>query len=186
MNSDIFKNRRKSFLEYNEIYFWTCTIKDWKKLLNPEPYKKIIINSLKKLVDQAFIEVYGFVIMPNHVHIILKLIKPNGKEKPTSSFLKETSHELRKDLIINYPQSLKHFLVSESDRSYRIWQRDSLAINMFNLKVLEQKLNYIHNNPLQERWNLANQPEGYRWSSATFYVHSFDEFNILTNYRDRF
>jgi len=186
MNSDIFKNRRKSFLEYNKTYFWTCTIKDWKKLLGSDLYKEIVINTLKKLVKQGLIEIYGFVIMPNHIHLILKLIKPNGKEKPSSSFLKETAHELRKDLIRCRPEALKYFRVFEADRSYRIWQRDSLAIETFSKWVLEQKLNYIHNNPLQERWNLAKDPVDYRWSSATFYERGFDEFNMLTDYRDMF
>jgi putative transposase len=138
MNSDIFKDRRKSFLEYNETYFWTCTIKDWKHLLETANYKQIVLNSLRKLVEQSFLEVYGFVIMPNHIHLILKILKPNGKEKPSSSFLKDTSHELRKDLIINNPNTLRFFEVTESDRKYRIWQRDPLAINMFNINVLEQ------------------------------------------------
>jgi putative transposase len=175
MNSDIFKDRRKSFLEYKEAYFWTCTIKDWNHLLKLPHYKSIVVNSLKKLVKQNLIEVYGFVIMPNHIHLILKLLKPNGKERPSSSFLKETSHELRKDLIISDPNILKLFEVTESDRKYRIWQRDSLAINMFNTNILEQKLDYIHNNPLQGRWRLAENIEDYYWSSANFYQTGIDD-----------
>jgi putative transposase len=186
MNSDIFKDRRKSFLEYNETYFWTCTIKDWKYLLETADYKQIVLNSLRKLVEQSFLEVYGFVIMPNHIHLILKILKPNGKEKPSSSFLKDTSHELRKDLIINNPNTLRFFEVTESDRKYRIWQRDPLAINMFNINILEQKLNYIHYNPLQERWHLVQNTEDYYWSSARFYKTGIDDFNILTDYRDVF
>ncbi|MDQ0638510.1 REP element-mobilizing transposase RayT [Pedobacter sp. W3I1] len=88
MSSDIFKDRRKSFLAYKETYFWTCTIKDWNHLFKLPYYKSIVVNSLKKLVNQNLIEVYGFVIMPNHIHLILKLLKPNGKERPSSSFLK--------------------------------------------------------------------------------------------------
>jgi putative transposase len=186
MNSDIFKNRRKSFLEYNDTYFWTCTIKDWKHLLETANYKQIILNSLRKLVKQSFLEVYGFVIMPNHIHLILKILKPNGKEKPSASFLKDTSHELRKDLIINNPNTLRFFELTESDRKYRIWQRDPLAINMFNINILEQKLNYIHYNPLQERWHLVQNTEDYYWSSARFYKTGIDDFKILTDYRDTF
>ncbi|SFA59220.1 hypothetical protein SAMN04488511_12152 [Pedobacter suwonensis] len=47
MNSDIFKDRRKSFIDYNETYFWTCTIKDWLNLLEPLNYKQLVLNSLK-------------------------------------------------------------------------------------------------------------------------------------------
>lgn len=186
MNSDIFKDRRNSFLEYNETYFWTCTIKDWKHLLETSNYKQIVVNSLRNLVKQSLIAVYGFVIMPNHIHLILKILKPNGKEKPSSSFLKETSHELRKDMIVNNPNALTHFEVTESDRKYRIWQRDPLAIYLFNINILEQKLKYIHYTPLQERWRLTKNTEDYYWSSARFYKTGIDDFNMLTDYRDEY
>ncbi|RZK56500.1 MAG: transposase [Pedobacter sp.] len=145
MNKELIRERRNSFLEYKETYFWTCTIKDWKHLLEEDIYKKLIINSLKTLVEKDLIEIYGFVIMPNHIHLILKLLKPNGKEKPSASFLKETAHLLKKDLLLNNPNVLRDFLVSEIDRNYRVWQRDALAVELFNESVLEQKLTYIHN-----------------------------------------
>ncbi|MBS1755173.1 MAG: transposase, partial [Bacteroidetes bacterium] len=37
---------------------------------------------------------------------------------------------------------------------------------------------------LQTHWNLADLPEQYRWSSARFYDDGFDEFQLLTHYRD--
>ena len=51
---------------------------------------------------------------------------------------------------------------------------------------MEQKLEYIHLNPLQEQRNLASRPEAYKWSSAKFYESGFDEFAILTDYREKF
>lgn len=51
---------------------------------------------------------------------------------------------------------------------------------------MEQKLEYIHLNPLQEQWNLASRPEAYKWSSAKFYESGFDEFAISTDYREKF
>jgi putative transposase len=149
-------------------------------------YKELIINSLKKLVDKDLMEIYGFVIMPKHMHSILKLLAPNGKEKPSSSFLKESAHLIKKDLLINNSNFLENFLVSEADRSYRIWQRDALAIELFNEHILEQKLTYIHNNPVQEKWSLSTTSEDYYWSSAKFYESGIDEFKILKHYKDFF
>ncbi|MDB5264289.1 MAG: hypothetical protein JWQ14_3572, partial [Adhaeribacter sp.] len=51
--------------------------------------------------------------------------------------------------------------------------------------ILEQKLHYLHQNPLQERWQLATSPENYPWSSAAFYETEVDVFNFLTHYRER-
>jgi REP element-mobilizing transposase RayT len=178
--SDQFSERRNSSLELNEIYFWTCTVKDWKHLLRPDKYKHIILANLQKLVDRGLIAVYGFVIMPNHIHLIWELLEMNGKEKPHASFNKATAHKIRIDLKLHHPQVLAHFLVNERERQYRIWQRDPLAILMDSQKKLEQKLEYIHLNPLQEKWSLCRAPELYPWSSAAYYEYGRSDFDFLT------
>ena len=65
------------------------------------------------------------------------------------------------------------------ERSYRIWQRDPLAILIDSIEKPERKLDYIHLNPLNERWNLADDPENYYWSSAKFYETGKNPFFIL-------
>ena len=110
----------------------------------------------------------------------------NEKEKPLASFQKASSHEIVKDLKLNHPQVLPHFSVSEPDRQYRIWQRDPLAIQMDSKKKVSQKLDYIHNNPLQEQWNLAQKPEDYYWSSANWYQTGQNQFGFLTRFEERY
>jgi len=53
-------------------------------------------------------------------------------------------------------------------------------------KMAEQTLIYIHNNPLQEKWNLANAAENYKYSSALYYEFGHDQNDVLTNYVDYF
>lgn len=93
----------------------------------------------------------------------------NGRELPHASFNKFTSHMILKDLKKNHPEVLSLFKVEEAESDYRIWQRDPLAILMNTKQKVEQKIAYMHNNPLHERWQLADCPEKYRWSSAQFY-----------------
>ncbi len=50
-------------MENKELYFYTATILNWKKLLKPDSFKMIIIDSLKNLVDRNKIKVYAYVIM---------------------------------------------------------------------------------------------------------------------------
>jgi hypothetical protein len=57
---------------------------------------------------------------------------------------------------------------------------------MDSREKIEQKLDYIHLNPLQEKWSLVKFSEDYRWSSAKFYDSGEDEFDLLTHYMDRF
>ena len=142
-------------MELGEIYFYTSTIVGWKRLLKPDPYKKIIINSLKNLADRRCIQIYGFVIMPNHIHLIWEMLKMNGKEMPDTSLIKFTAHEFKQELSHNYPHILAMFKADTNDREYQFWQRDALAIRLFSREMLIQKLEYIHSNPLKERWDLA-------------------------------
>ncbi|WP_231491052.1 transposase [Pedobacter sp. Leaf170] len=183
---DLFKQRRNSAMNLGQIYFWTSTIKDWSCVLTDDIYKLIILNSLKELIARRTIKIYGYVIMPNHIHIIWEMLQMNGKEMPHASFTKFTSHKIIEDLKFRNLILLQKFIVKESDRNFRLWQRDSLAILIDSRDMLEQKLDYIHKNPLQERWNLAQIPEDYLWSSAKFYMNEIDPFELISDYRTVF
>lgn len=185
-NNDLFKTKRNSIMDLNETYFWTSTIKDWISILHQEKYKTIIINSLEELVKREKIKVFAFVIMPNHIHLVWKMISLNGKEMPHASFNKFTAHLFIKDLKLNHPNEISLFRVDEQERSHRIWQRDALAIKIDSLKKIEQKIDYIHYNPMQEHWRLSSTAEEYYYSSANFYENGIDDFGFLSHYREEF
>jgi putative transposase len=168
----------------NEVYFWTSTILSWTHLLKEDSYKLIIIGSLKTLAERGLIKVYGFVVMPNHIHLIWELKGLNKKELPDSSFTKFTAHEFKKELLYKHPDLLPVFQVSLIDRNYQFWQRDPLAVYLKDKDILLQKLEYLHLNPLHERWNLVKRPEHYPWSSAKFYDTGIDDFGFLTHFAE--
>ena len=68
MDNSLLKPRRKSHINKGEIYFWTATINKWQRLLEKDVYKDVIIDSLQYLTDNGKIDVFAFVIMPNHLH----------------------------------------------------------------------------------------------------------------------
>jgi len=177
---------RNSRMALCEVYFWTATIKEWKHLLKKEYYKELIIQQLQWLKERNKIKVYAYVIMPNHIHVVWKMLEKNGKEMPHASFNKWTSSQFLKDLKTHHPEMLEFFIEKTKERNHRFWQRDALAILMDSREKVEQKIDYIHRNPLGTKWNLVEFPEKYRWSSAAFYATGYDEFNLLTHYMDRF
>lgn len=105
---------------------------------------------------------------------------------PHASFNKASAHLIIKDLKENHPLVLPYFKVDEPERTYRVWQRDPLAILMDSEQKFLQKLNYIHLNPLQEKWCLAASPEEYYWSSAKFYELGQDDFGFISHFKERF
>ncbi len=78
---------------------------------------------------------------------------------------------------------LEHFKVNVKDRHYQIWEHRPLSIPLWSSKVFEQKLDYIHNNPIQRKWALADLPENYHYSSAKFYILNQDDFGFITHYK---
>jgi putative transposase len=164
------------------IQFFTATNLWWKKLLQPDKYKQIIIDSLQFLVENERVKVYGFVIMPNHIHIIWKINQNHKLDDVQRDFLKYTAQMIKFDLTKNHPQVLPHFEVNLKDRKYQFWERNPLSVDLYSREVVYQKLCYIHANPLQEKWKLANIPEEYWFSSARYYEWGIDDFGFLTHY----
>ncbi|MDB4902821.1 MAG: transposase [Mucilaginibacter sp.] len=126
--------------------------------------------------------VYGFVIMPNHIHLIWQIRDGYKQEMIQNSFLKFTAQQMKFKLIDTNDQRLSQFLVNAKDRQYQFWERNSLSIDLWSPNVFMQKLDYIHNNPLQDKWQLVKYPEDYKYSSAKFYETGIDEFGLLTHY----
>ncbi|MFM9945136.1 MAG: transposase [Bacteroidia bacterium] len=177
------KNRQNHMGLYG-TYFYTETIENFSNLLADDNIKMIVIDSIKYLVKNALINLYGYVIMSNHIHLLWSMLKMNGKETSSGSLSIFTAHEFRKYLIQTDLERLKTFASTKIDRKYQFWKRDPLAIPITSETIFEQKLDYIHNNPLKEKWQLCHNPNEYRWSSAKFYMDGIDEFNFLKHYRD--
>jgi putative transposase len=72
--------------------------------------------------------------------------------------------------------------VNAKDRKYQIWERNPLSIDIYSRDVLLQKLDYIHNNPLQDKWKLCDKPEDYRFSSAAYYIYDKSEWDFISHY----
>ena len=174
-------------MEIQPVYFFTATINSWKPLLIEDKYKMIILESLSFLVNQVRCKVYAFVIMPNHIHLLWQMQGKYQKEDVQRDFLKYTGQTIKLDLSRNDPNNLRQYFVGKKDRAYQIWQRNSLSVKMFSKEVMEQKLDYIHNNPVQGKWMLAQSPLGYKYSSVRFYEEgNEDEYEFLSHYMEYF
>ena len=174
-----FQVNRNSQMELGVIYFWTATINNWMQLLASDNFKNMIIDSLRFLSHDNKIDVFAFVIMPNHIHLIWRLNSYNGKESPHVSFLKHTAHQFKKELRADGNPELEKYKVDAANKEYQFWQRDSLAIPIYSREFALQKLNYIHHNPVAKHWTLADDFTDYKYSSAAFYEKNEMHFDFL-------
>jgi REP element-mobilizing transposase RayT len=163
--------------------FLTATILRWQNLLIDDKCRQIILDSLAWLSKEGRCKVYGFVIMPNHIHLIWKIKDGYARQEVQAAFLSFTAHEFKKHLSDN-KKLLNEYLVNDADRKYQFWERDSRVKECWNESFLLQKLNYIHHNPCQPHWNLSQIPEQYVWSSASFYQAGDSKYPWLCHYKD--
>lgn len=105
----------------------------------------------------------------------------NGNETPVSSFKKYTSRRILEEL---QAFNMK-FESSLNSRTYQIWQEKPHFIEVKSLDFFFQKLDYIHQNPVQAKWMLVDEPINYQYSSMRFYENEVDEFGFLTHINGR-
>jgi putative transposase len=77
---------------------------------------------------------------------------------------------------------LEQFKVEAKDRMYQFWERNSLSFELRSSKVFNQKIEYIHYNPVKAL--LCISPEDYYYSSTKFYTTGVDDFGMLSNMDD--
>lgn len=154
----------------NHLYFVTASVVEWIPLFKYPKYTEIILNSLSWMQKEKRLLLFAFVIMPTHAHVIIKPEKETIGEV-VQQFGSFTAHEiLKKAREDGKTDWLKTFEQEKRDPRHKhsIWQ-DIQAKNIFSMEVLEQKLEYIHQNPIAKDWKLAADRADYAYSSAGYY-----------------
>ncbi len=166
------------------ISFFTATILEWRHLLKADSYKDIIISSMRYLVNDNRLKVFGFVIMPNHIHTLWKIHNDIKKDDLQRDFLKYTAQQMKFELLKDDPEKLKMFYVGAKDRKYQFWERNPLTSRLPSMELIMQKLNYIHANPIWEKWNLCQDVTDYKYSTAAFYYKDEKTWDFVTHLND--
>jgi REP element-mobilizing transposase RayT len=156
------------------LYFITTTSASRSHFFYPDEHKQIILDSLDYMHSQRWFKLYAFVIMPNHIHLLVRFSVPFNLSRVMRDFKKYTAKQIIRNCEAeNNMEMLTSFRKaarSSQKQIYRVWEEGFDARDVFSLDFLAQKLDYIHNNPCQPHWGLVEYPEDYQWSSACFYL----------------
>ena len=95
-------------------------------------------------------------------------------------FTKYTAQQLKFSLL-NNNAGINDYKSTQNDRADQFWERRPYKATMYNRTVLEQKIDYIHMNPVKA--GLCILPEHYAYSSAGFYLAN-ESNDILTHYME--
>jgi REP element-mobilizing transposase RayT len=160
--------------------FITITCLNWIPVVLEDRFKNIILESLSFLVKADRIQVYAFVIMSNHLHLIWQMLGEHKRKDVQRDFLKFTSQQILKHLRNEESILQNDLLVQAKDRKFQVWERNSLSIPLWAENVFMQKLDYIHTNPVKA--GMCKYPEEYKYSSAGFYLRNEKHWGFLTHY----
>ncbi len=157
-------------------YFVTLTLIDWVDLFTRPVYKYALLDSLTYCIQNKGLRVHAFVIMTNHIHLIISSSNSHQITDTIRDFKKYTSRELIKCIKVS-PESRKVWLLKKfafaanrikNGVNYKVWKDGFHPIELFNDKMIDQKLEYIHNNPVKEE--IVIDAEDYKFSSAGYYA----------------
>jgi len=154
------------------VYFVTFTVIYWMPVFIEDQSIAILIESLKYCITQKDLRLQSYVIMPNHMHAVVFDANgdSNNLHQTLVSFRKFTGQNLSNYLDGKYSKAISSVLSGGNleDRSRRFWQSGWHAEEIFSNKFLEQKVNYLHDNPCRK--GLVRSPQDWRYSSAAFWL----------------
>jgi putative transposase len=173
---------------HNLLYFVTITCIDWLPIIDQaNAYEEIKEQFM--LMQKMGCSVSGYVIMPNHFHFLVYLPQEKNLHMVISNLKRFLTYSIIKELTAREEQELLFKLsrrVSGSARlkgsKFKVFFDSFDAKPCWGTEFIQQKLDYMHANPISGKWMLARFPEEYAYSSAKFYEGLKDD-SILTDYR---
>lgn len=169
-------SRNYKFHNPDGVYFVSFAVVEWVDVFTRNEYKEILLQSLSYCQRSKGMEIFAWCIMSNHAHLIFRSA---GGEKPElllGDFKRYTSQKIVKAIIENPRESRKAILLetfkrsaqnSSNVRHHQFWRHDNHPIELWSNKVIDQKIRYVHQNPVEA--GLVFRAEDYKYSSAIDY-----------------
>lgn len=161
--------------DQNGLNFITITTVYWIDLFTRRRNKDILINSLKYCRQKKGLELYGYCIMTNHLHMICCAKEGFSLSDILRDFKRHTAKHLLKS-IHSEKESRRQWILellrkagsdNTKNKEFQIWRQDNHPMELYSNHFIDQKLNYIHDNPVVE--GIVENPEDYLYSSARNY-----------------
>jgi len=157
------------------LYFVTFATVQWVDVFVRRNYQEILLESLRYCIKNKGLVIYAWCLMPGHIHMI---ISAEGQQRPY-----EIIRDLKKYTSGNLLKAIRETEISRkswmlwlflsagkenpNNKNYQFWQQDNHPVELETNHFIDQKLSYIHNNPVEA--GFAEYPEDYYLSSARDY-----------------
>ncbi len=160
---------RYKIYEPTHPHFVTCTILHWLPIFTRQESVQIVIDCLKYLQKHHNLKLYAYVILENHLHMV---VQSDDLVKTMKSFKQYTAKELlillKKENAKTILEQLKFYKkVHRKATNYQVWEEGYQPKLILNDKMMINKINYIHENPVKRGY--VDEPKHWRYSSARDY-----------------
>ena len=170
-------SRNYKFHNPDGVYFVSFAVVEWLDVFTRNEYKNIVLDSLHYCQQNKGMEIFAWWFMTSHVHLIFRSASTQKPELLLGDFKRFTSKAIVDAIIKNPKESRKDFLLEQFSKAdiqssnvnkYQFWRHDNKPIELWSNKVIDEKIDYIHNNPVEEGY--VFRPEDYLYSSAADYA----------------
>ncbi len=153
-------------IDQQGIHFITATVVQWVDVFTRKEYADIVIGSLKHCQEKKGLCIYGWVIMSNHLHMNASCKEGYELSDALRDFKKFTSKQIVNAIENNPRESRKNWMLwlLKNKEDVTFWQPGNHPEEIRTMDFFEQKLKYIHQNPV--RAGIVELEEEYIYSSA--------------------
>jgi REP element-mobilizing transposase RayT len=150
--------RKYAIRNQDQFYFVTFTVVYWLDIFIREEYKSIFLESVRYCQKEKGLQVGAWCIMTSHIHLVLRASEDGKLEDIIRDLKSYTSRHIRK-YIENSPQeSRKEWLLwimqragikKSNNKDFQFWQQHNHPIELNTNEMLQQRVDYIDNNPVE-------------------------------------
>ena len=158
------------------MYFVSFAVVYWLDVFTRNQYKDVLVESLEYCQKYKGMEICAWCIMTNHVHLIFRIVDGGKPQLILGDLKRFTSKKLVRMIQENPSESRKEYLLqqfkkaaesSSNVNNFQFWRHDNKPIELWSNKVIQEKIDYIHDNPVEA--GLVFRAEDYVYSSAVDY-----------------
>jgi len=159
------------------IHFITFAVVEWVDVFTRKEYRDILLDSIRYCQKEKGLLVHAWCVMSNHVHLVISS-KNNDTSDILRDFKKFTSKHIIRAITENEQESRREWMLeiftkagtaNSRNSGFQFWQQDNQPKELFSEKFTNQKLDYIHNNPVEA--GIVEKAEDYLYSSARDYFY---------------
>lgn len=170
-------SRNYKFHNPEGIYFVSFAVVEWIDVFTRLEYKNLLLDSLSYCQKEKGMEIFSWCVMSNHVHLVFKVASEEKPEKILGDFKRFTSKAIIKEIKESSKESRREWLLEQFSKAadntsnvknYQFWRHDNKPIELWSNHVIDEKINYIHQNPVKA--GLVFNAEDYLYSSAKDYA----------------